>query len=70
MGFPINAMTTKGDKSLRPDNRLGASSYPARRIILEATFDLTHTYMRLSLGSCGGFVSPIWKKLCAYTLHT
>ena len=28
------------------------------QIILETTFDLTQTFMRLSLGSCGGFVFP------------
>jgi hypothetical protein len=28
------------------------------QIILEATFDLTQTFMRLSLGSWGGFVFP------------
>ena len=28
------------------------------QIILEATFDLTQTFMRLSLGSCGGFFFP------------
>ena len=34
-------------------------------VILEATFDLTQTFMRLSLGSCYGFVFPIWQELCA-----
>ena len=36
------------------------------QIIPAATFDLTQTFMRLSLGSCGGFAFfPIWKDLHA-----